>query len=113
MLELEIIKQHLRLEPEDDEDDVLLETYCNAAARYVENHTGRKLYATANDVPKDVDGNVIYDNALVLDDDVTTAILLLIGHWYANRESVVVGVNASALPMAVSALIDPYRHFFF
>jgi uncharacterized phiE125 gp8 family phage protein len=30
---------------------------------------------------------------------------LLVGHWYANREAVVVGVNASELPMGVTALI--------
>lgn len=30
---------------------------------------------------------------------------LLVGHWYANREAVVVGVNASELPMGVNALI--------
>jgi hypothetical protein len=49
----------------------------------------------------------------VLDDDITTAMLLLIGHWYANRESVVVGTITSELPMAVEALIAPYRHFHF
>lgn len=32
-------------------------------------------------------------------------IKLLVGHWYANREAVVVGVNASELPMGVTALI--------
>lgn len=33
------------------------------------------------------------------------AILLLVGHWYANREAVIVGTNASELPMAVASLI--------
>lgn len=36
------------------------------------------------------------------------AILLLIGHWYENREAVTVGAFAE-LPMAVKALIAPYR----
>lgn len=113
MLELDIIKQHVRLEPDDDEDDTLLETYANAAARYVENHTGRKLYATASDIPKDDEGSDADEHALVLDDDIATAMLLLIAHWYANRESVVVGSISGPLPMAVSALTDPYRHYFF
>lgn len=113
MLELDIIKQHVRLEPDDNEDDALLETYANAAARYVESHTGRTLYATAGAVPTDDDGNVTDEHALVLDDDMVTAMLLLIGHWYANRESVVVGSISTELPMAVAALIDPYRHYFF
>ncbi|WP_249976081.1 head-tail connector protein [Vreelandella olivaria] len=112
MLELDIIKQHVRLEPDDDEDDALLETYSGSAARMVENHTGRTLYATASAVPKDASGNPNNPHALVLDDDISTAMLLLIGHWYANRESVVHGTT-SELPMGVKALIEPYRHYFF
>lgn len=45
--------------------------------------------------------------------DVPTAIkqamLLLIGHWYEQREGVVVGTIASELPLAVDALLAPYR----
>lgn len=37
------------------------------------------------------------------------AILLLVAHWYVNRETVVTGTIATALPMAVDALIAPYR----
>jgi uncharacterized phiE125 gp8 family phage protein len=36
------------------------------------------------------------------------AILLLVGHWYANREAVLES-QMSELPMAVDALIRPYR----
>lgn len=37
------------------------------------------------------------------------AILLLVGHWYANREAVNVGNITTELPMAVEALVAPYR----
>lgn len=37
------------------------------------------------------------------------AVLLLVGHWYGNREAVNVGNIVSELPMAVAALIEPYR----
>jgi uncharacterized phiE125 gp8 family phage protein len=36
------------------------------------------------------------------------AILLLVGHWYENREPVVMG-TATPLPMAVDSLLLPYR----
>lgn len=36
-------------------------------------------------------------------------ILLLVGHWYENRESVVVGQTSNAVHQTVSALIDSYR----
>lgn len=114
MLELEIIKPHVHVELDEDAEDALLETYATAAQRYVENHIGRTLYASSTDVPKDPETNEPTDeSALVLDDDITTAMLLLIGHWYANRESVVVGTITSEVPMAVDALIIPYRHYHF
>ena len=114
MLELDIIKQHVRLEPDFAEDDTLLDTYSTAAKRLIENRTGRTIYATAGEIPTDPDtGDITDDDALVLDDDIVTAMLLLIGNWYANRESVVLGTTTAELPMAVEALITPYRHFHF
>lgn len=37
------------------------------------------------------------------------AILMLVGHWYENREVVVIGVTASELPFAVEALLSQFR----
>jgi uncharacterized phiE125 gp8 family phage protein len=39
------------------------------------------------------------------------AALLLIGHWYENREAAT-EAKMNDLPMAVSALLAPYRNFF-
>lgn len=44
-----------------------------------------------------------------LPNDVRCALLLIIGHLYANRESVVIGTISSELPMGVSMLLDPYK----
>lgn len=40
---------------------------------------------------------------------IKSAMLLLIGHWFVNREAVIVGVNATNTPMAVDLLLGPYR----
>ncbi|TPM92722.1 head-tail connector protein [Mesorhizobium sp. B2-1-3A] len=40
---------------------------------------------------------------------IKVAIMMLAVHWYANREAVVVGDTVAPLPMAVDALIAPYR----
>lgn len=40
---------------------------------------------------------------------IVQALLLLIGHWYANRETVNVGNITSQLPLATQALLAPYR----
>lgn len=37
------------------------------------------------------------------------AMLLLIGHWYENREAVNIGNSTSELPKAVDSLLDPHR----
>lgn len=39
---------------------------------------------------------------------IKAAILLLVGHWYQNREAVAEGSHA-VLPMAADALVSPYR----
>lgn len=42
------------------------------------------------------------------------AIKLLVGHWFKNREEVVIGAAANEVPVAARALCDPYRvHFGF
>jgi uncharacterized phiE125 gp8 family phage protein len=42
-------------------------------------------------------------------DAIRHAILMLIGHWYENREAVAPGSPSAPLPMAVDALVAPYR----
>jgi len=49
-------------------------------------------YASAEDVPQAL----------------KQAMLLLIGHWYGRRESVVVGATVAEVPLAVSSLVRPY-----
>ena len=37
------------------------------------------------------------------------AVLLTIGHWYENRQTVVVGRSVSEIPMAAQYLLDQYK----
>jgi uncharacterized phiE125 gp8 family phage protein len=50
-----------------------------------------------------------YGDADAVPAAIKAAILLIIGHLYENREATVVGVSAQTLPMAVDALLAPYR----
>lgn len=78
---------------------------------------GRVLRDEASDWPetKTVPGAVRiaftagYGAASNVPGDIKAAIKLMVGHWYENREAVIVGQAASELPMAVDALIAPYR----
>jgi uncharacterized phiE125 gp8 family phage protein len=37
------------------------------------------------------------------------AALLLVGHWYANREAVSIGESVAEIPLAATALLEPFR----
>lgn len=49
-----------------------------------------------------------YGDAAAVPTAIRAAILLLVGHWYANREAASAEA-IEALPMAVDALLAPYR----
>lgn len=50
-------------------------------------------YGTADDVP----------------DSIKQCMRMLVGHWYRNREAVIVGVSAAPIDFAVDALLNPHR----
>lgn len=48
---------------------------------------------------------------IVINDQIRAAILLTIGHLYANREDAVVGASVAALPMGCNFLLQPFRAY--
>jgi hypothetical protein len=123
MLTIEQIKAHCRLELDETEEDTALMLYGRAAWRMVETSTGRKLIQVVlpEDAPPDAGADEDYlrsllpanapENALPVTDDVRLAALMLVAHWYRNREPVTESgaVGAKALPLAFDALVGPYR----
>jgi len=104
MLTVEQVKYHCNLEQEFTEDDLWITARIKAAARYVEKYTRRRLYEKADDPQYLAD-----PDSLLYGEDIETAMLMLIAHWYANREAVNVGNITSSLDFAVEALLQPYR----
>ncbi|MGL5344882.1 MAG: head-tail connector protein [Plesiomonas sp.] len=96
---LDEIKAQCRLEPSFAEEDALLIAYSAAAKCAIENHVNRKL---VDNLPDAV------TNELLISADIKLAMLMLIGHWYSNRESVA-DYEKSEVPMAFRFLVDPYR----
>lgn len=125
MLTLEDIKGHCRLELDETEEDTLLRLYGRAARRKVETSTGRRLFLVElpDDAPPDAGGDEVYlrsllpesapENALPVTDDVRLAMLMLVAHWYRNREPVTeaTAAGSKAVPLAYDALVGPYRWF--
>jgi uncharacterized phage protein (predicted DNA packaging) len=99
MLDLDRVKLHLRVDG--DEEDAVIEGYVEAAKAHVAMHCDRVLVETAPSGPEQ----------MALTPDVEQAILLLVGHWYANREAVVIGGTPSAVPLAVERLLWYRKRF--
>ncbi|QDD91933.1 head-tail connector protein [Pseudomonas oryzihabitans] len=99
MIELSRVKLHLRVDHSDE--DSLIQGYLAAALAHVEQHCDRTL----------VEANPTGPEQMLLTKDVEQAILLLVGHWYANREAVVVGNAPSAVPLAVDRLLWYRKRF--
>lgn len=99
MVTLEQVKFQCRIDH--DDEDTLLIGYMAAARDHVQMHLDRTIYDLA--VPAD-DPDGVIDNA-----SFDQATLMIVAHWYANRESVVVGTISGELPMSVDFLLNPYR----
>lgn len=104
IINLETVREHCRIDADDTSEDSLLTIYIGAAKRHIEKWTRRNLYETNADAGFDTD-----EDRLLLDDDIRLVVLLLVGHWYENREASVTGVSVSTLPLAVESLLQPYR----
>lgn len=100
MLSLDLVKSHCRIDS-NDEDEVL-QSYIEAALGHIESQLGRKLYD--DNVPdSDLTG-------IVINAPIRHAALMLIAHWYENRESVVVGnFGSKEIEIGTWRLIQPYR----
>jgi hypothetical protein len=48
-------------------------------------------------------------NGIVVNPSIVSAVLLLLGHLFENREDVVAGVSVAELPLGARALLRPYR----
>lgn len=95
MIDLARVKLHLKLDG--DEEDSLVTGYFEAAKSHVAMHCDRELVET---VP-------IEPAQMGLTPDVEQAILLLVGHWYDNREDAARG----DIPTAVDHLLWYRKQF--
>ena len=89
-------KAQCRIEPDEVDEVALLTGLIEAAISHIQSDINKPLVA------EEEEGKT-HTPALKL------AALLLIGHWYTNREAVVTGTIATTLPLAYESLIHPYR----
>ena len=122
MLTLAQVKTHLKLDLAATDEDVLLQGYLAAARgmlltlskrRWPE--VGEPALAKASD-PAAVPPLLVFvsylDPAVFSPDEQAMAdqyILLTVGHWYENRQTVIVGLNVSEVPGTAQLLMNILR----
>jgi hypothetical protein len=108
ILSLADLKAHLRVD--DDNEDVILGVYAEAAEVMLANWIGRPFYAQASDLP--VLGSPGYDQyQMVADPAILAAVLMLVDRMYNFRDGDgAEGANAVP-PLVVQALVSGHRVF--
>lgn len=101
--QLEQIKIHLRVS--NNLEDDLIRTYAEGAVDYVELYCDGVLVESPAlpEDGKEPPREVLFTNGI------WQAMLLLIGHWYANREAV--AQSQAELPLGVDALLFRHRRY--
>ena len=98
---------HVRGEGVETTDSVAL--YLGAAERAALNFINRNVYKDAAALAAAVETGEAGEGAIVVDDAIRAAILLIFGHLYANREENVTGTIVSDLKIGAKFLLQPYR----
>jgi hypothetical protein len=122
MLTLALIKAHLKLDLAATDEDALLSGYLAAAEgmlltvskrRWPE--VGEQALAKASG-PATVPPTLVFvryvDPAALSPNEQAMAvqyILLTVGHWYENRQTVIVGVNVTEVPATAQMLMNILR----
>lgn len=108
LVDLATLKLHCRVDASDE--DTLITAYGEAADERVASYLNRNIYATQQALDAAVTAGTAGDDPMVVNDSVKAAVMLLVGHLYANREAVVEAkIEMQELPMGVMFLLTPYR----
>lgn len=108
LVDLAVARQHCRA---DSEDDAVLAVYLGAAEQHALSFLNRAVYPTEQALEDAVEAGTASPAPMVVNGAIRSAILLLCGHLYANREDVVTGASVSRIPMGARELLLPYRRF--
>lgn len=93
------VKAHIRVEIDDEEDD-LIEEYIESAILMISRYINQKIYE--NEVPPEESNGTIFDVTM------RQALYLIVGEWYRYRENTATS-DMHPLSNGVKQLLDPIR----
>jgi hypothetical protein len=100
---LDALKSHLNLlDADSDDDDLTLKL--DASIAFTSQHVGALDPETGEPVA------LTWDTATA---DLQLAILQLAGHWFENRELVIVGTSANTVPLGYWDIVMQHRRWVF
>ncbi len=106
LITIEQARQHCR---SDSADDAMLELYGSAAEEAAQEFMNRKVFPDAASMAAAVLDGTAGCDPMVVTDAIRAAVLLTLGHLYANRENVVTGTIVSEMKEGTRSLLWPYR----
>ena len=122
MLTLTEVKAHLRLDPADDSEDAQLTLYLKGALGMFRTQSKRRWPVEGEPVLVRVTDPITdpptavfvgyVDPAVLNEDEQAIALqwlLLTLGHWYENRQTVAVGLNVTEVPHTAKLLMNLLR----
>lgn len=95
------IKEQLRIDF--DDDDPLIERKILAAQDHIERYLG---FSIADEYPPAGEPPVATVPSALIE-----AVCQLVGHWYENRQPVIVGESAQNLPLNITDILREYRNW--
>lgn len=98
-LDMERVKKQLDVLRTDQ--DELISGYIASALSYIEQHCDRRL----------VEGEPADDSEMALTPDLEQAALMLVAHWYANREAVSPDGRGAEVPLGVDRILWLRKRF--
>ena len=105
LIDLPLVKRHLRVSFNDDDSEIAL--YLAAAESMVVETLDRAVLPTGTVLPG-VDDEDYDETAMVVTPAISAAILLVTGHLYEHREAAS-DLKIEELPISVRHLIAPWR----
>jgi len=106
LITLDEAKLHLRIDHDFDDADIQLKL--DAAEEQAINFLERQVYATDDELKQAVLSNKAGDRPILVNSSFKSAVLLLLGHLYENREETSIA-NSSNVKYGFERLLNPYR----